>query len=1095
VAVVTGAAGSIVSAIVADLCASAPGATFYLLDLAPEPAAGDPDVARFRADREGLKTELARRMQQRGERATPVAVERQLAAIERAAAASAAIEAIRRAGGSAEYRSLDLRDAAAVTAVIGEIRARHSRIDVLVHAAGLEISHALADKPPEELDRVFDVKADGWHHLMHAIGDLPLGAAVAFGSVAGRFGNAGQTDYAAANDLLCKLAAHGRRARPATRWLVIDWSAWGGIGMATRGSIPRLMAAAGIDLLPPGPAVRVVGRELAAGTAGELVVAGGLGALERDRDDSGGLDVSRVVARGPLVGQITGMSLARGLTVETTLDPGAEPFLRDHRIDGKAVLPGVMGIEAFAEIATLLLPGWRLAAVEDVAFLAPFKFYKGAPRTLTIEAQLETEGDEIVAACRLSGSRSLAGVRRASGQHQLHRPGAPLAACSSAARRRAAGRLAPGGRPRRRVPGLLPWTVLPRPRARGAQRHRHPRPPRRAAAAGPPRRRRHHRRAAPRRAHLPDRGHLGDRRPRQARPAAAHRSTGAARHAAARGAAHRGGRPAIRRRLRRARRRRGRPSLRGPRGLPHHAARRGRSGAACAAARGGRMTRFERIAIVNRGEAAMRLIVAARELSQGGGRPLTTIALYSQPDRGALFVREADERHAIGPPTAYLDLDRLASALRAVRADAAWVGWGFVAENPAFAELCARLGVTFIGPDAAVMRRLGDKIAAKRAAEAAGVPVAPWSGGPIASLDEALAAGRRIGYPLMVKASAGGGGRGIRRVVAEGELSAALELARAEAQRSFGDPTVFLEAALDGARHVEVQIIGDHHGTVWALGTRDCTAQRRHQKLIEEAPAPLSPAEDRAVRDAAVRLAARRRLPQRRHDRAAPRSGRAPLSFMEVNARLQVEHPVTEVTTGVDLVKLQLHVAAGGKLEGEPPATTGHAIELRLNARRPRPWLRAVARDAGALPHAGGAPASASTPATTGATWCPSSSTRCSPRSSSPGATAPRRWPRARRALSRHRRGPARRRHQQGLPARFSSDDPRSSAASSTSARVDRLVAAGEHRSSRGAEVAVIAAAARGLTRRPPTSTSSPSPARRPAAAPTSRRPTACPSS
>ena len=180
--------------------------------------------------------------------------------------------------------------------------------------------------------------------------------------------------------------------------------------MATRGSIPRLMATAGIDLLPPGPAVRVVGRELAAGTTGELVVAGGLGALERDRDDSGGLDVSRVVARGPLVGQITGMSLARGLTVETTLDPGAEPFLRDHRIDGKAVLPGVMGIEAFAEIATLLLPGWRLAAVEDVAFLAPFKFYKGAPRTLTIEAQLETEGDEIVAACRLSGSRSLAGA-------------------------------------------------------------------------------------------------------------------------------------------------------------------------------------------------------------------------------------------------------------------------------------------------------------------------------------------------------------------------------------------------------------------------------------------------------------------------------------------------------------------------------------------------------------------------------------------------------------------------------------------------------------------------------------------------------------
>jgi NAD(P)-dependent dehydrogenase (short-subunit alcohol dehydrogenase family) len=403
--VITGAAGSIVSAIVADLAAS--GGIFYLLDLASEPDPSDPDLARFTTDKGGLKLDLARRQKERGERATPVAVEKELGQIERAVAAAAARAAIARAGGTSHYRRVDLRDGAAVAAIVDEIRARHGRIDVLVHAAGLEISHFLPDKRDDEFDLVFDVKADGWYHLLHAIGTMPLGATVAFGSIAGRFGNAGQTDYAAANDLLCKLASHARCARPATRSLVIDWTAWADIGMATRGSIPKMMAAAGIDMLPAVAAIPVVGRELRAGTRGEIVVAGALGVLDDEWDDTGGLDCARITAHGPMIGRVAGWPVGRGLIVETALDPAAEPFLHDHQIDGKAVLPGVMGIEAFAEVATLV-GGWRLAAVEDVSFHAPFKFYRGEARTLTIEAQMEVRGTEVVAACRLSGVRALA---------------------------------------------------------------------------------------------------------------------------------------------------------------------------------------------------------------------------------------------------------------------------------------------------------------------------------------------------------------------------------------------------------------------------------------------------------------------------------------------------------------------------------------------------------------------------------------------------------------------------------------------------------------------------------------------------------------
>ena len=410
--VITGAAGSIVSAITADL-AAASGGTFYLLDLVPEPD-NNPDLARFVSDKDNLKRDLFARMQARGERATPALVEKELAGLERAHAALSAINAVRAAGGTPHYFSVNLADAAGVAKVIDQVRQRSGRIDVLLHAAGLERSHFLSDKDQREFDLVFDVKANGWFNLLHAIGDMPLGATVAFSSVAGRFGNGGQTDYSAANDLLCKYTSSFRTTRPQTRGIVIDWTAWGGIGMATRGSIPKMMDLAGIDMLPPDAAIPVIRRELTAGDrTGEVLIAKRLGSLLNEWDATGGLDVAALAAsgefQGPMVGKITGVGIYSGLTMETTLDPKLQPFLYDHQIDGIPVLPGVMGIEAFAEAALCLHPGWFIEAIEEVNFLAPFKFYKDEPRTVMIQAVLYGQGEKLIADCRLFGRRKLAG--------------------------------------------------------------------------------------------------------------------------------------------------------------------------------------------------------------------------------------------------------------------------------------------------------------------------------------------------------------------------------------------------------------------------------------------------------------------------------------------------------------------------------------------------------------------------------------------------------------------------------------------------------------------------------------------------------------
>jgi len=347
---------------------------------------------------------------------------------------------------------------------------------------------------------------------------------------------------------------------------------------------------------------------------------------------------------------------------------------------------------------------------------------------------------------------------------------------------------------------------------------------------------------------------------------------------------------------------------------------------------------IRRVAIVNRGEAAMRCIRAVKALRALEGSDLECVALYTAVDRDAPFVRQAD--HAIlldasgGAVAAYLDRDRLLAALREANADAVWPGWGFVAEDAEFATRVTAAGMKFLGPSGDVMRRLGDKIAAKRVAEKIGVPVIPWSGGPVIDADAAHAGAERIGYPLLVKATGGGGGRGIRGVESEAGLTAAFESATAEGRAAFGDPTVFLEKRLRGGRHVEVQIAADRHGNAMAVGCRDCSVQRRHQKVLEEAPPPgLDPALLASLESAAADLVA-----------AVGYVGVGTVEFLvadggfyflEVNPRLQVEHGITEELTGLDLVQLQIRIARGERLPENPKARAGVAIEARVCAEDP----------------------------------------------------------------------------------------------------------------------------------------------------------------
>jgi acetyl-CoA carboxylase biotin carboxylase subunit len=340
---------------------------------------------------------------------------------------------------------------------------------------------------------------------------------------------------------------------------------------------------------------------------------------------------------------------------------------------------------------------------------------------------------------------------------------------------------------------------------------------------------------------------------------------------------------------------------------------------------------FKKVLIANRGEIALRIIRACRELG------ILTVAVYSEADRESLHVRFADDDVCIGPPPArdsYLKIPQIIAAAEITGADAIHPGYGFLAENAEFAEIVGASNITFIGPTPDQIRKMGDKAEARRLAEEAGVPVVPGTGGTIGDVDAALAAARDVGFPVIIKAAAGGGGKGMRVAADEEEFARLFQLARSEALAAFGNDAVYLEKYLERPRHVEIQVFGDRHGRVAHLSERDCSVQRRHQKLIEEAPSPaVTPELRERMGEAAVRLASR-------IDYVGAGTieyllnGDGSFYFMEMNTRIQVEHPVTEMTTSVDLVKEQIRVAAGEPLS-IPEAgigLRGHAIECRVNA-------------------------------------------------------------------------------------------------------------------------------------------------------------------
>ncbi len=356
------------------------------------------------------------------------------------------------------------------------------------------------------------------------------------------------------------------------------------------------------------------------------------------------------------------------------------------------------------------------------------------------------------------------------------------------------------------------------------------------------------------------------------------------------------------------------------------------------------MPRLQRVLIANRGEIAVRIIRTLRETGR------TSIAIFSEPDRTALHVLMADEAHPVGAGPSresYLNQERVLKVAKRARADAIHPGYGFFAENEGFARACAAAGIVFIGPPPGAIAALGDKLAARAAAEAAGVPVVPGSPGPVGTRAEASRLARELGYPLMLKAAAGGGGKGMRVVRNEAELEAAWDLTRGESKAAFGDDRVFLERFIERPRHVEAQILADDSGRVAFLGERECSIQRRHQKLIEETP---SPAFDAATREAFGEAACR--VAKQVGYRSAGTvefilDERGRFYFLEVNTRLQVEHPVTEMVTGLDLVAEQLRVAEGLPLSfgDTPPEPRGWSFEARIIAEDPaRNFLPSVGR-------------------------------------------------------------------------------------------------------------------------------------------------------
>ncbi|HEY5973791.1 MAG TPA: acetyl-CoA carboxylase biotin carboxylase subunit [Geobacteraceae bacterium] len=343
---------------------------------------------------------------------------------------------------------------------------------------------------------------------------------------------------------------------------------------------------------------------------------------------------------------------------------------------------------------------------------------------------------------------------------------------------------------------------------------------------------------------------------------------------------------------------------------------------------------FHKVLIANRGEIAMRVIRACKELG------IKTVAVYSTADKDSLHVKLADESVCIGPAPSlqsYLNINAIISAAELTDSEAIHPGYGFLSENAAFAEICENCGITFIGPSSESMRIMGDKISARQAVIKVDVPILPGTKEGVADVNEAVKIAKQIGFPVIIKATAGGGGRGMKIVHSPAALPNAFATARAEAQAGFGNPEVYIEKYCEQPRHVEIQILGDKHGNVIHLGERDCSIQRRHQKIIEEAPSTVStPKMRKAMGDAAVRAAA-----------AVGYSSAGTVEFlvdkhnnfyfMEMNTRVQVEHPVTEMVTGIDIVREQIRIAYGEKLRYKQSdiKLNGHAIECRINAEDP----------------------------------------------------------------------------------------------------------------------------------------------------------------
>ncbi len=352
---------------------------------------------------------------------------------------------------------------------------------------------------------------------------------------------------------------------------------------------------------------------------------------------------------------------------------------------------------------------------------------------------------------------------------------------------------------------------------------------------------------------------------------------------------------------------------------------------------------FSKILIANRGEIALRIIAACQELG------IATVAVHSEADRDCLHVRMADEAVCIGSPypqNSYLNITAVIAAAEITGADAIHPGYGFLAENAHFAEIVQECGLTFIGPPPEAIRLMGNKSEARKKVSGAGVPVLPGSLEPLQNRGEAVELAAEIGYPVILKASAGGGGRGMRLARDERELKRAFDTARNEAEKAFGDPAIYLEKYLEQPRHIEFQILADRHGRVIHLGERECSIQRRHQKLLEESPSPALTPELRVEMGRAAVAAARSAGYVSAGTVEFLLAADGTYSFMEMNTRIQVEHPVTEMVTGVDLVKEQLLIAAGEKMTVPPGRVIpkGHAIEFRINAEDPETFAPSPGR-------------------------------------------------------------------------------------------------------------------------------------------------------